>query len=543
MNADSIGSFDYVIVGAGTAGCLLANRLSEDPAVRVLLLEAGGKDDYFWIHVPVGYLYTMGNPRTDWLFRTESEPGLNGRALDYPRGKVLGGCSSINGMIYMRGQAADYDHWAQTGAKGWSWADVLPYFRRSEDHYKGETDLHGAGGEWRVERQRLSWEILDAWREAAIQAGIPATDDFNGGDNEGVGYFEVNQRGGVRWSTAKAYLRPAMSRPNLTIMTKAQATRIVLEGGRAVGLEFRRAGRPMRVDAAAELILAAGAVASPVILQQSGVGPGAVLAERGLDVRRDLRGVGENLQDHLQVRAVYKVDGVKTLNRIANSLIGKAGMGLEYALKRSGPLSMAPSQLGCFTKSDPSRETPNLQYHVQPLSTDKLGEDLHPFDAFTASVCNLRPQSRGHVRLRSADPLDKPVIRPNYLSDPADQKIAAEALKLTRRISDQPALQKYKAREYKPGLEISSDEELWRAAGDIATTIFHPVGTCKMGPASDGWAVVDERLRVHGIAGLRVIDASIMPTITSGNTNAPTLMIAEKGAAMIREDAKARAAA
>ena len=543
MAADSIGSFDYVIVGAGTAGCLLANRLSEDPSARVLLLEAGGKDDYLWIHIPVGYLYTMGNPRTDWLFKTESEPGLNGRALDYPRGKVLGGCSSINGMIYMRGQAADYDHWAQTGAKGWSWEEVLPFFRRSEDHYKGETDLHGAGGEWRVEKQRLSWEILEAWREAAIQAGIPATDDFNGGNNEGVGYFEVNQRSGVRWSTAKAYLRPAMSRPNLTVMTKAQATRIVLEEDRARALEFRRDGAPQRVEVAGELILAAGAVASPVILQQSGIGPGAVLGEHGVGVQHDLPGVGENLQDHLQVRAVYKVDGVKTLNRIANSLVGKAGMGLEYALKRSGPLSMAPSQLGCFTKSDPSRETPNLQYHVQPLSTDKLGEDLHPFDAFTASVCNLRPLSRGTVRLRSADPLDKPVIRPNYLSDPADQKIAAEALKLTRRISDQPALQRYKAREYKPGLQISTDEELWRAAGDIATTIFHPVGTCKMGPAADGSAVVDERLRVHGLKGLRVIDASIMPTITSGNTNSPTLMIAEKASEMILEDAKARAAA
>nr|WP_281413089.1 GMC family oxidoreductase N-terminal domain-containing protein [Marivibrio halodurans] len=540
---DSIGRFDYVIVGAGTAGCLLANRLSEDSEVSVLLLEAGGRDDYLWIHIPVGYLYTMNNPRTDWCFRTEAEPGLNGRSLDYPRGKVLGGCSSINGMIYMRGQARDYDHWAQTGAKGWNWDKVLPYFRRSEDHYKGGSDLHGAGGEWRVEQQRLRWEILEAWRDAAVQAGIPATDDFNGGDNEGVGYFEVNQRGGVRWSTAKAYLKPAMGRPNLTVMTKAQATAIRLDGRRVTGLDFLRDGVPSRVEVGGELILAAGAVASPVLLQQSGIGPGAVLSEHGVETRHDLPGVGENLQDHLQVRAAFKVDGVRTLNRLANSLVGKAGMALEYALKRSGPLSMAPSQLGCFAKSDPSRETPNLQYHVQPLSTDRLGDPLHRFDAFTASVCNLRPQSRGHVRLRSPDPMAKPVIRPNYLSDPADRQVAARALMLTRRIAEQPALQAYNAREFKPGADIQGEEALARAAGDIASTIFHPVGTCKMGPAADEAAVVDERLRLHGIEALRVVDASIMPTITSGNTNSPTLMIAEKGAAMIRADRKARAAA
>ena len=535
---DSIGSFDYVIVGAGTAGCLLANRLSEDAANRVLLLEAGGKDDYLWIHIPVGYLYTMNNPRTDWCLKTEAEPGLNGRSLDYPRGKVLGGCSSINGMIYMRGQARDYDHWAQTGAKGWSWDEVLPYFKRSEDNYRGASDVHGAGGEWRVEQQRLKWEILNAWRSAAMEAGIPASDDFNGGNNEGVGYFEVNQRSGIRWSTAKAFLKPAMGRPNLTVMTKSQATRIVMQDKRVTGLEFDRDGVAQRADIVGELVLAAGAVASPVILQQSGIGPAPVLAEQGVELNHDLPGVGENLQDHLQVRAVFKVDGVKTLNRLANSMVGKAMMGLEYILSRSGPLSMAPSQLGCFAKSDPSRETPNLQYHVQPLSTDKLGDPLHRFDAFTASVCNLRPQSRGHVRLRSADPYDKPLIRPHYLSDPADRKVVADALMLTRRISEQPALQAYGAREFKPGTDIQGDEALAKAAGDIASTIFHPVGTCKMGPAGDGSAVVDERLRVHGVQGLRVIDASVMPTITSGNTNSPTLMIAEKGAAMIREDAK-----
>jgi len=486
-------NFDYVIIGAGTAGCVLANRLSADPDVNVLLLEAGGKDDYFWIKIPVGYLYTMGNPRTDWCFQTEEEPGLNGRALAYPRGRTLGGCSAINGMIYMRGQARDYDQWRQMGNTGWGWDDVLPVFRKSEDFVGGESDLHGAGGEWRVEDQRLSWEVLNAFREACAEIGIPKTEDFNGGTNEGAGYFQVNQKRGVRWSAAHAFLHPITHRQNLTVLTKAQAKKLTVSEGRVTGVDFWLDGVP---------------------------------------------GVGENLQDHLQIRAVYKVQNAKTLNERSNSLIGKAGMGLEYLLFKRGPMTMAPSQLGVFTKSDESRETPNLQYHVQPLSLDKFGEPLHPFPAITASVCNLRPDSRGHIRIKSPDPRAKPSIRPNYLSAESDRQIAANALKLTRKIVAAPAMAKYAPEEYLPGAQISSDEDLARSAGDIATTIFHPVGTCKMG--SDDMAVVDDRLRLRGLKGLRIADASIMPTITSGNTNSPTIMIAEKAAEMMKEDRVSR---
>ena len=536
-----IGSFDYVIVGAGSAGCVLANRLSADPDVTVLLLEAGGRDNYHWIHIPVGYLYTMNNPRTDWCFMTEAEDGLNGRALNYPRGKVLGGCSSINGMIYMRGQARDYDQWRQMGNAGWSWDDVLPWFKKSEDHFQGADEHHGAGGEWRVEEQRLSWEILDNWILAAEQSGIPKTDDFNRGNNEGVGYFQVNQKRGWRWTTAKAFLRPAMNRANLTVLIRAQAKKLRFEGRRAVGVEFGHNGEHAYAEAAGELILSAGAVASPVILQLSGIGPGALLQDHGIQVRHELKGVGENLQDHLQIRPVFKVKNTVTLNERSNSLFGRLGMGIEYALFRSGPLSMAPSQLGCFAKSDPSHETPNLQFHVQPLSTEKLGDPLHPFPGFTASVCNLRPESRGYVRLRDTDPHSKPVIKPNYLSTRGDRKVAADALRLARRVSGAQALARFAPEELRPGAHLTTDEELARAAGDIGTTIFHPVSTCKMG--QDDMAVVDERLRVHGLEGLRVVDASIMPTITSGNPNSPTIMIAEKAADMIREDRKAGAKA
>jgi len=530
----SLGEFDYVIVGAGSAGCLLANRLSADADQRVLLLEAGGRDTYFWIHVPIGYLYTQNNPRTDWCFKTEPEAGLNGRALAYPRGRVLGGCSSINGMIYMRGQARDYDLWRQQGNAGWGWDDVLPCFTRAEDFYRGADRMHGAGGEWRVEDLRLSWEILDAFRDAAAEVGIPKVDDFNRGNNEGCGYFHVNQKHGVRWNTAKAFLRPIRKRANLMVHTHAQALRISFEGRRAAGVELRDRDGTARATARREVILAGGAIGSPQLLQLSGVGPGELLRQFGVPLVHELKGVGENLQDHLQIRMAFKVSNTRTMNERANSLIGRLGMGLEYALFRRGPLTMAPSQLGAFAKSDAAREMPDLEYHVQPLSLEKFGEPLHPFPAFTASVCNLRPESRGWVRIRSPDPAAAPAIKPNYLSTARDRKVAAEAIRLTRRICAAPALARFAPQEFKPGPEIIDDEGLARAAGDIGTTIFHPVGTAKMG--NDDGAVVDERLRVRGLGALRVVDASIMPTITSGNTNAPTMMIAEKAALMIRED-------
>ena len=526
-------TYDTIIVGAGTAGCLLANRLSADPARRVLLVEAGGHDDYHRIHIPMGYLYCIGNPRTDWLYFTEEDPGLNGRALRYPRGKVLGGCSSINGMIYMRGQARDYDGWAAlVGDESWRWDHCLPYFKRHEDHWRGGDAVHGSGHEWRVDKQRLSWEILDAFAAAAREAGIPATDDFNRGNNEGVGYFEVNQKRGVRWNTSKAFLRPVVGRPNLQVWTGATISRVLLEGQRAVGIEVLRAegGAPLQARATREVVLCSGAVGTPQILQLSGIGPAALLHEHGIAPLHDLPGVGENLQDHLQIRAVFAVDGVKTLNTMANSLVGKAMIGLEYLLRRSGPMSMAPSQLGAFTRSSAAHEWPNLEYHVQPLSLDAFGQPLHRTNAFTASVCNLNPTSRGFVRIRSPRVLDAPRIQARYLSTPEDRAVAADSLRLTRRIAAMPALARYKPREVKPGIEFQTDEELARLAGDIGTTIFHPVGTCKMGPAADPLAVVDSQLRVHGLAGLRIADASVMPTITSGNTNAPTLMIAERAA-------------
>lgn len=530
-------AYDYLIVGAGPAGCLLANRLSADPGVSVLLIEAGGRDNYPWIHIPVGYLYCIGNPRTDWCYSTEADPGLHGRSLKYPRGRVLGGSSSINGMIYMRGQAADYDGWAAAGNPGWAWRDVLPLFKRSENHFAGTSELHGGDGEWRVERQRLSWEILEAFREAAEQSGIASVDDFNGGDNEGCSYFQVNQKRGVRWNASKAFLRDIRQRPNLQVLTGAEAERLELEGGRARALHLRSQGRALRVAARREIILCAGAIGSPALLQRSGIGPRPLLEKLGIGVRHELPGVGSNLQDHLQLRLIYQVEGVKTLNRIAATPWGKLGMGLEYLFKRSGPLSMAPSQLGAFAKSDPGQVRANLQYHVQPLSLERFGEPLHDFPAFTASVCNLRPTSRGSVQIASVDASVAPLIRPNYLSDERDLQVAADAIRLTRRIVAAPALAGYRPEEYKPGPQYQSEEDLQRAAGEIGTTIFHPVGTCAMGQGRE--AVVDARLRVHGIAGLRVVDASIMPSITSGNTCSPVLMIAEKAAQMIAADARA----
>lgn len=533
-----VGLHDYIIVGAGPAGCLLANRLSQNPAHRVLLLEAGGQDNYAWIHVPVGYLYCIGNPRTDWCFKTEAEPGLGGRALNYPRGKVLGGCSSINGMIYMRGQARDYDGWAEQGNTGWGWSDVLPIFKRSENHYAGDSDLHSANGEWRVEQQRLSWSLLDAFREAAAQTGIPSIPDFNGGDNEGCSYFQVNQRRGVRWNASKAFLRPALKRPNLTVITGAEVSRVVFENSRASGVIARVNGQEQTLRARREIILCCGAIGSPMVLQRSGIGPRPLLEKLGIGVRHELPGVGANLQDHLQLRLIYKVTNGQTLNQMAGSLWGKMNMGLRYAFNRSGPLAMAPSQLGAFARSGPEQASANLEYHVQPLSLERFGEPLHGFPAFTASVCDLRPQSRGTVEVRSALADAAPVIRPNYLSHETDLKVAADAIRLTRRIAAAPALARFEPVEYLPGAGLQTEEELREAASVIGTTIFHPVGTCKMGQGRD--AVVDERLRVHGITGLRVVDASIMPNITSGNTCSPTVMIAEKAAQMIVEDAAAQ---
>ncbi len=569
-------TFDTIIIGAGTAGCLLANRLSADARNRVLLIEAGRKDDYHWIHIPVGYLYCIGNPRTDWLYSTEPDAGLNGRQLRYPRGKVLGGCSSINGMIYMRGQARDYDQWARlTGDDSWTWANCLPYFKLHEDHHKGASGAHGArgtpsellegqvppadatwrevlrhhqaGGEWRIEKQRLRWDVLDAFAQAARQAGIPATEDFNTGDNEGVGYFEVNQKAGWRWNAAKAFLRPTCyGRPNFELWTSAQVARLIVEtqpdgSHRCTGVQVWTGREMVTATATREVILSAGSIGTPQILQLSGIGPGELLQRHGIGVVQDLPGVGANLQDHLQIRAVFKVQGARTLNTLAASPWGKAMIGLEYLFRRSGPMSMAPSQLGAFTRSDPAQPHPNLEYHVQPLSLDAFGEPLHDFPAFTASVCNLNPTSRGTVQLKSGRFEDAPAIAPNYLSTDEDRRVAADSLRMTRRIVAQPALAPYRPEEFRPGARFQSDEELARLAGDIASTIFHPVGTTKMGrtqgPGSDPMAVVDSRLRVHGVAGLRVVDAGVMPTITSGNTNSPTLMVAEKAARWILADA------
>ncbi|VWX58779.1 Alcohol dehydrogenase (acceptor) [Burkholderiales bacterium 8X] len=538
-------TFDYVIVGAGTAGALMANRLSADKRCRVLLIEAGRKDDYHWIHIPVGYLYCIGNARTDWLYNTEPDAGLNGRTLRYPRGKTLGGSSSINGMIYMRGQSRDYDQWAQiTGDDAWRWDQVLPAFKKHEDYYLGADEMHGAGGEWRVEKQRLRWDILDAFSLAAQEAGIPHSTDFNRGSNEGVGYFQVNQKNGWRWNTAKAFLRPTCyGRPNFELWTSAQVARLLFDDApegrqRCTGVRVWDGQEMVDAHATREVILCGGSIGSPQILQLSGIGPAALLQGHGIEVRVDAPGVGANLQDHLQIRAVFKITDAPTLNVLASSNFGKARIALEYLLKRSGPMSMAPSQLGAFARSSPEHEWPNLEYHVQPLSLDAFGEPLHTFPAFTASVCNLNPTSRGSVRIKSPRFEDSPAIAPNYLSTPEDRKVAADSLRLTRRIAAQPALAKYRPTEWKPGPQYQSDEELARLAGDIATTIFHPVGTTRMGGDGDPMAVLDGRLRVRGIDGLRVVDAGAMPTITSGNTNSPTLMMAEKAAGWIL-DAKA----
>jgi choline dehydrogenase len=538
------GEYDYIIAGAGSAGCLLANRLSADPGKRVLILEAGGNDNWIWFHIPVGYLFAIGNPRSDWCFKTEPEPGLNGRSLNYPRGKVIGGSSAINAMVYMRGQAADYDHWRQLGLNGWGWDDVLPYFKRHENHFMGESAVHAIGGEWHIEAPRVRWDLLDAFRAAAEQAGIKSIADFNCGDNEGCCAFHVNQRRGRRVSAARAFLKPVLNRANLRLETGCLVEGLIFQGRRAVGVRWRQAGALRSARCRGEIVLAAGSIGSPQILMLSGIGPGEHLRDHGIDVLLDRPGVGANLQDHLQLRLIYKVQGITTLNERYHAPLGFVGMFAEYVLFRRGPLTMAPSQLGLFTRSDRDQPRANLQYHIQPLSLERFGEPLHKFPAFTASVSNLRPTSRGTLRLRSREPADPPRIKPNYLSTDEDRRIAASAIRLTRRIAAQPALARFHPEEYLPGGAVHDDDEagLVKAAGDIGTTIFHPVGTAKMGLSSDPMTVVDERLRVAGIERLRVIDASVMPAITSGNTNAPTMMIAEKGAALLREDLKALAA-
>ncbi|OBF11310.1 GMC family oxidoreductase N-terminal domain-containing protein [Mycobacterium sp. ACS4331] len=558
-DSSPVAEYDYIIVGAGSAGCLLANRLSANPDHRVLLIEAGGRDNWFWIKIPVGYLYTIANPRTDWCFTTEPDPGLADRSIIYARGRVIGGCSSINAMIHMRGQASDYELWAQaTGDDRWLWGgpdgQTLDIYKELENYFGGADEWHGDSGEIRVERPRVRWKILDAWQDGAAELGIAPIEEFNRGDNSGSAYFHVNQRRGRRWSMADAFLHPISHRPNLTVYTHTQALKLLMDDQvqenqrrgawttaqhRVTGVRLLKDGQTVDVHARREVILSAGAIGSPHLMQVSGLGPAGLLTEHQVPVAVDLPGVGENLQDHLQIRSVYRVKGARTVNTLYRNWITRAGMGIQYMVMRSGPMTMPPSTLGAFAKSDPSLASPDLEWHVQPLSLPKFGEPLHPYGAITPSVCNLRPTSRGHVRMATADPLTSPKIFCNYLSTDADRETAVRGLRMTRQIMAAPALARYHPREVLPGPQLVSDDDLQTAARELGTTIFHPVGTCAMG-AFDGRGlprsaatVLDTDCRVFGVAGLRVADASAMPAITSGNTNAPVMLIAERAARAI----------
>ncbi|MBV9237788.1 MAG: GMC family oxidoreductase N-terminal domain-containing protein [Xanthobacteraceae bacterium] len=541
MAVQHVEHFDYVIIGAGSAGCILANRLSADPTTRVLLIEAGDNDRSIWTRIPIGYMYMIGHPGFDWCFETQPEPQLKGRKIAQPRGKVLGGSSSINGMIQIRGQAADFDHWRQLGLEGWGWDSVLPYFKRHEDFALGADNFHAVGGELGVSPQRVNWPILDAVRRAAVEDGVDETNDFNTGAGEGVGPYHVIQRNGVRSRAARAFLRPARNRRNLRLETNAMASRILFEGRRAVGIEYRQRGALRQVRARREVIIAAGSIKTPQLLMLSGIGPGAHLAEHGISVLADRAGVGANLQDHLQMLLTYRLEGTHTLNQRYNAPFGRVGIALEYALLRRGPMAMGPSPLGIFLRSDQDRDRANLAFTVLPFSRVAPGmkSNFHPFPAITMSVYTCRPTSRGTVRLKNADVTASPELRFNYLSTPEDRELAIASIRITRRLMGRKALAAYRPVEIRPGPQVGDgDDALLEAFRTHATTIFHPVGTARMGSVHDGNAVVDARLRVIGLDGLRVIDASVMPTITSGNTNAPTMMIAEKGAAMVLDDAK-----
>ena len=527
--------YDYIIAGAGSAGCVLANRLSADPSKRVLLLEAGGRDWYPWIHVPVGYFKTLHNPMTDWCYKTEPDPGLSGRSIDWPRGKTLGGTSSINGLLYIRGQHQDYDHWRQLGNTGWSYEDVLSYFKRSEDQQNGADDFHGKGGDLSVQNIRAKRDICEALIDAAEELGLPRNDDFNGVKQEGAGYFQQTARGGLRCSTARAFLNPVKNRSNLKIIVHALVEKVVVEGAKTTGIAISVKGAPRQywLKPGGEVILSAGAIGSPQILQLSGIGPGALLQGLEIPVVKALAGVGANLQDHLQIRTVYEVN-VPTLNEEINNLFRRMMIGVQYVLTRTGPMSMGASQVCIFARSNEYVETPDIQYHFQPLSADKPGIEMHPFSGITLSVCQLRPESRGRIEIKSPNPRAYPAIYPNYLSADRDCQTAIDSLKFTRRLVNTEALKPFIVGEHLPGPGVQTDDELLDSARNIAQTIYHPTSTCKMG--ADAMAVGNERVQVHGIEGLRVVDASVMPTITSGNTNAPTIMIAEKASDMIAED-------